>query len=91
LDTTKVRTGKVITERYIIETDIEFNGRIYGNVKISPVDRTDFTTPFLVNREFMQRLGVSIDPDKKFTITSKLSGYEEKQSKGNSKGGIDFE
>ena len=25
------------------------------------------------------------------TITSKLSGYEEKESKGNSKGGIDFE
>jgi RimK family alpha-L-glutamate ligase len=90
LDTTKVRTGKVVTERYIIETDIEFNGRIYKGVKVSPVDRTDFTTPFLVNREFMQRLGVSIDPDKKFTITSKLSGYEEKESKGNSKGGIDF-
>ena len=91
LDTTKVRTGKVISERYITETDIEFNGRIYRNVKISPVDRTNFSTPFLVNREFMQRLGVSIDPDKKFTITSKLSGYEEKQSKGNSNGGIDFE
>ena len=91
LDTTKVRTGKVISERYIIETDIEFNGRIYRDIKVSPVDRTDFTTPFLVNREFMQRLGVSIDPDKKFTITSKLSGYEEKESKGNSKGGIDFE
>ena len=91
LDTTKVRTGKVTALRYIIETDIEFNGRIYRNVKISPVDRTDFSTPFLVNRGFMQRLGVSIDPDKKFTITSKLSGYEEKESKGNSEGGIDFE
>lgn len=91
LDTTKVRTGKVVTERYIIETDIEFNGRIYRNVKVSPVDRTNFSTPFLVNREFMQRLGVSIDPDKKFTITSKLSGYEEKGSKGNSNGGINFE
>ena len=91
LDTTKVRTGKVISERYIIETDVEFNGRIYRNVKVSPVDRTNFSTPFLVNREFMQRLGVSIDPDKKFTITSKLSGYKEKESKGNSNGGIDFE
>ena len=91
LDTTKVRTGKVISERYIIETDLEFNGRIYRNVKVSPVDRTNFSTPFLVNREFMQRLGLSIDPDKKFTITSKLSGYEEKENKGNSNGGIDFE
>ena len=91
IDTTKVRTGKVVTERYIIEIDIEFNGRIYKNVKVSPVDRTDFTTPFLVNREFMQRMGVSIDPDKKFTITSKLSGYAEIDTKGKSKGGINFE
>jgi len=36
-------------------------------------------------------MGVSIDPDKKFTITSKLSGYEEKESKGKSQAGIDFE
>jgi ribosomal protein S6--L-glutamate ligase len=91
LDTTKVRTGKLVSERYIIEIDVEFNGRIYKNIKISPVDRTDFTTPFLVNREFMQRLGVSIDPDKKFTITSKLSGYGEIDTKGKSKGGINFE
>ena len=91
LDTTNVRTGKVVTERYIIEIDIEFNGRLYRNVRVSPVDRTDFSTPFLVNREFMQRMGVSIDPDKKFTITSKLSGYEEKESKGKSQAGIDFE
>jgi len=91
LDTTNVRTGKVVSERYIIEIDIEFNGRMYKNVKVSPVDRTNFSTPFLVNREFMQRLGVSIDPDKKFTITSKLSGYEEKITKGKSNGGIKFD
>lgn len=91
VDSIKVRTGKVVTERYIIEIDIEFNGRIYRKIKVSPVDRTDFSTPFLVNRELMQKLGVSIDPDKTFTITSKLSGYQEKQTKGKSNGGIRFE
>lgn len=91
IDTIKIRTGKIVSDRYIIEIDVKFNGRIYKNVKVSPVDRTEFSTPFLVNREFMQRMGVSIDPDKIFTITSKLSGYQEKKTKGRSGGGINFE
>jgi ribosomal protein S6--L-glutamate ligase len=94
----KTRTGKVVDERPIMELDIEFNGRIYDKVRVSPVDRTEFSAPFLVNRIFMKRIGVKIDPDREFLVTQDINGFEKNRTKlgyGKAKGdpysGIKFE
>jgi RimK family alpha-L-glutamate ligase len=94
----KTRTGKIVNERPIIELDIEFNGRIYDKVKIAPVDRTDFSAPFLVNRIFMNRIGVKIDPDREFLVTKEINGYTKNKTglgfgkaKGDPHSGIKFE
>ena len=94
----KTRTGKIVNERPVIELDIEFNGRLYDKVRVSPLDRTDFSAPFLVNRIFMNRIGVKIDPDREFLVTQEIGGYTKNKSKlgyGKAKGdphsGIKFE
>ena len=94
----KTRTGKIVNERPIMELDIEFNGRIYDKVKVAPLDRTDFSAPFLVNRIFMNRIGVKIDPDREFLVTQSINGYTKKKTglgygkaKGDPYSGIKFE
>jgi RimK family alpha-L-glutamate ligase len=93
----KTRTGKVVDERPIMELDIEFNGRLYDKVRIAPVDRTDFSSPFLVNRIFMNRIGVKIDPDREFLVTKEINGYTKHKTglgfgkaKGDPHSGIKF-
>lgn len=78
-------------KRPIIELDVEFNGVLVPKVKISPDDRTDKSTPFLVNREFMRRVGLSINPHQAFVVTKNPEEkFSLKNAKGNPHAGIKF-
>lgn len=84
--------GRDTHTRPIIELDLEFNGTLVPAVKVSPVDRTEKSTPFLANRAFMKKMGLVVNPNKAFVVTSEP---EEKYSPGKAKGeqhaGIYFE
>lgn len=84
--------GKDIQTRPIIEMDILFHGVLVPAVKISPVDRTEKSTPFLANRGFMRRLGLIVNPYKAFVVSEEpKNGYGAGASKGEAHAGIKFE
>jgi len=83
--------GPDIDKRPIIQLDIEFNAVRVKNVKVSPVDRTEKSTPFLVNRAFMRRLGLIVNPHKAFLATKEpKKEYSPGESKGEPHAGILF-
>jgi ribosomal protein S6--L-glutamate ligase len=89
---TEVEVGDEIDKRPVINLDIEFNGVRIKNVKVSPVDRKEKSTPFLINRTFMKRMGLIVNPYKAFVVTKEpKKGYSAARSKGNPYGGITFE
>lgn len=65
----KTEIGHVIHKRPIIKMDIVFNGVLVKNVKFSPTNRKSKTTPILINRAFMRRLGIVVNANKAFVIT----------------------
>ena len=77
-------TGQVKDRRPMILMDIEFLGKLYKKVLVSPVLRHNKTAPFLVNRNFMDLAQVLVNPQKIFINTS----FEEfdKTVKGNHNG-----
>ena len=84
--------GKDIHTRPIVEMDILFHGVLIPAVKISPVDRTEKSTPFLANRGFMRRLGLIVNPYKAFVVSEEpKGGYGVASAKGKSHAGIKFE
>ena len=84
--------GKDIHTRPIIEMDVLFHGVLVPAVKISPVDRTEKSTPFLANRGFMRRLGLIVNPYKAFVVSEEpKKGYGAGASKGEAHAGIKFE
>jgi RimK family alpha-L-glutamate ligase len=88
----QAEVGKEILNRPIIEMDLEFNGVTIPSVKISPSDRTQKSTPFLVNRRLMRRLGVIVNPHKAFVVTREPEDkYNVGASKGEAHAGIEFE
>jgi ribosomal protein S6--L-glutamate ligase len=83
--------GDEIDKRPIINLDIEFNAVRVKNVKVSPVDRGEKSTPFLVNRAFMKRLGLIVNPYKAFVATKEpKKGYSPAKAKEDVHGGIIF-
>lgn len=87
----KTEIGDKVEERPIIHRDVVFAGKTYESVPISPVDRKMKSTPFLVNRKFMERAGISINPEKEFTLISikKVDkDYHPVRAKGNNHAGI---
>ena len=66
----KTEVGNKIEERPIVNLDIIFAGKTFEEVPVSPVDRSMKSTPFLINRKFMERAGILINPEKEFTIVS---------------------
>jgi hypothetical protein len=82
--------GDKVHFRYIINIDIIFAGKLYKNVDISLVDRSDKTTKFLANRKFMERIGCSINPNKTFVITEAPINYSSKEAKNDPYYGINF-
>ena len=87
---TNTTVGSDIHERPIIEMDIIFAGKLYKNVLVSLVDRKDKSTPFLVNRKFMERIGCSVNPVNAFIITTSPKNYSPGASQGDPHGGIKF-
>jgi len=83
--------GEDTHRRPIIELDITFSGKTYNDVYVCLGDRTDKSTPILINRKFMERIGCSVNPFKTFMATSFDSEYLPVESKGDNHGGIIFE
>jgi hypothetical protein len=78
--------------RPIIEINLEFNGSLIPNVKVSPVNRTDKSTPFLANRTLMRRMGLIVNPNKAFVVTEEPEDkYSPGKAKGEAHAGIYFE
>ena len=57
--------------RYVIKLDVEFLGSIY-ETEFTLDDRED-RTPILFDREFMSRVNVMVNPDRKYVVTTKYS------------------
>ena len=66
----KTEVGDRVEERPIINMNIVFAGKSFEDVPVSPVDRSMKSTPFLINRKFMERAGITINPEKEFTLVS---------------------
>jgi ribosomal protein S6--L-glutamate ligase len=61
---------KYIEKRPQIELDISFDGVLYKNIGFTLDDRSD-RTPVLIDRTFMKKANVSVNPSKQFVITVK--------------------
>ena len=58
--------------RYVVKLDVEFAGGYYKDVEFTIDDRED-RTPILLDRAFMKRLNVMVNPQGKYVITTKYS------------------
>lgn len=90
IDFSEPEVGDVKHRRPVIELDIMFAGKTYRSVPVSLDDRTNKSTPFLVNRSFMERIGCSVNPYKTFMSTSFDGEYSVLDSKEDNHGGIKF-
>src|SRR5210317_525025 len=59
-------------DRYVVKLDVEFAGGVYKDVEFTLDDR-DERTLILLDREFMNRLNVMVNPQRKYVITTKYS------------------
>ena len=57
--------------RYVIKLDVEFLGTIYETE--FTLDDRENRTPILFDREFMSRVNVMVNPDRKYVVTTKYS------------------
>ena len=63
--------------RPAILLDFIFGGTLYKNMKFTIDDRGK-KTPLLINRDFMNKANISIDPSRKFILTERLDNlYDE--------------
>ena len=83
--------GKNVEKRPIVEIDIMLNGSVAKGVKVSPIDRSSKSTPFLANRDLMKNLGVVVNPERTFVISDSPKGYVPSEARGKKDGGIEFE
>jgi RimK family alpha-L-glutamate ligase len=84
--------GRDTHTRPMIQIDLDFAGTLVPGVKVSPVDRTEKSTPFLANRAFMKKMGLVVNPNKAFVVTpSPDEEYRPGQAKGEQHAGIYFE
>ena len=58
-------------ERYVIKLDVEFLGGMYETE--FTLDNREDRTPILFDREFMSRVNVMVNPDRKYVVTTKFS------------------
>jgi len=57
--------------RYVIKLDVEFLGTMYETE--FTLDDRENRTPILFDREFMSKVNVMVNPDRKFVVTNKYS------------------
>jgi ribosomal protein S6--L-glutamate ligase len=70
-------------ERQVVKLDVEFAGGFYKDIEFTLDDREN-KSPILFDREFMNRLNVMVNPQRKYVITTKYS-LEDKQKGDNKK------
>jgi len=58
--------------RYVVKLDVEFAGGLYKDIEFTLDDR-DERTLILLDRAFMNRLNVMVNPQRKYVITTKYS------------------
>ena len=59
-------------DRYVVKLDVKFAGGFYKDVEFTIDDRED-RSPILLDRAFMNRLNVMVNPQRKYVITTKYS------------------
>jgi hypothetical protein len=82
--------GDQTDKRPVILLDIEFGEMVYKKVKFSVVDRTNKSTPMLINRGFMGIAGLVVDGSKTFLLTDEPEDYSPLNAKGESLAGIEL-
>jgi len=66
----KMRTLAEYEKRPLVLFDIEFDGKKYKNVRMSLDNRKNFLYPVLIGVKFMKKVGLMINPEKKFILKS---------------------
>jgi hypothetical protein len=84
----KAEVGEKIHHRAVVNLDVDFNGVVYKKVKFSLVDRTEKSTPLLLNRDFLSAAGLVVDPSEDFVLTDRPEGYSPKDAKGDPIAGV---
>lgn len=84
----KAEVGEKIHHRAVVNLDVDFNGIVYKKVKFSLVDRTEKSTPLLLNRDFLSAAGLIVDPSEDFVISDRPKGYSPKDAKGDPIAGV---
>jgi hypothetical protein len=84
----KAEVGEKIHHRAVVNLDVDFNGIVYKKVKFSLVDRTEKSTPLLLNRDFLSSAGLIVDPSEDFVISDRPKGYSPKDAKGDPIAGV---
>lgn len=82
--------GDQTDKRPVILLDIEFGKMVYKKVKFSVVDRTQKSTPMLINRGFMEIAGLVVDASKTFLLTDEPEDYSPLNAKGEPLAGIEL-
>ena len=81
LDTETISVGGLRDykeKRYVVSLDVEFAGGLYKDVEFTLDDRED-KSPILFDREFMNKLNVMVNPNRKYVITTKYSLDDDKK------------
>ena len=60
--------GDSIDNRPVIILDIELGPHRLSGVPVALADRSEKETPFLINRDLLGQLGVSVAPDREFLL-----------------------
>ena len=87
----KAEVGDKTHHRAVVNLDVNFNGMIYKKVKFSLVDRTEKSTPLLLNRDFLTTAGLIVDSSTDFILTDRLEGYSPKEAKGDAAAGVEVD
>jgi len=67
-------------ERPVVKFDIEFNNDLYPNIKCTLTNRETKISPILLNRYFMKKAKVMVNPGKKFVLSTKPKDEEKKDN-----------
>lgn len=82
--------GDQTDKRPVILLDVEFGEMVYKKVKFSVVDRTNKSTPMLINRGFMEIAGLVVDASKTFLLSEEPEEYSPLKAKGESLAGVEL-
>ena len=91
VDVSTTEVGSKTEERPFTRMSIWFADKEIRDVPVAIVDRTEKSTPFLANRNFMEKMGTIVNPDKVFVVTKSPATYDASSAKGNPHAGIKFE